>query len=583
MLDVDEETLRVFLSDGAACIHEIEESLLRLEAEPEELSEIHRLYRSMHSLKGNAGLVGLSAVGSVAHACEDLVSLLRDGTARVDEEVVSLLLSALDALRRELGSVAAGGEPSPIEAVGLLIEQVQAAYSARGGKERETLGFGACLFDTEEGDLLFVAEAAGVTITAAEPSAAPRVAPPEGTRTAPGAARPGKGSSPVQREDFLRVDGGKVSALMDLAGELGLACAAVTRYQSAGGAKLEGFSAATRRLELLVRELQNDLSALRLMPVSPVFQRLRRALRDAQRKTGKEVDFIVRGEDTEVDKVMLDALQDPLVHALRNAIDHGIESAAERVAAGKPARGRIALSASLSGGEVTIELRDDGRGIDLERVHRRAIERGFAVEGVPLTPEEIQNFVFMPGFSTKDVADEMSGRGVGMDVLRTTIEDQLRGRIILKSTRGAGTRLIIHLPLTLAFVEAMVIRERDRLFALPIEKVAEVSLVTTRELLHASATEQTMLRVRENLVPVLWLHEFWNEERRAPLGERLLVVIVQTKHGELALPVDELVGNQQVMLKPLHGALSSIRAAAGCGMLRTGDVAIALDCDQLCA
>jgi two-component system, chemotaxis family, sensor kinase CheA len=578
MLDVDQETLRIFLSDGGVALHEIEESLLRLEADPEESSEIHRLYRSLHSLKGNSGLVGLHGLGAVAHACEDLASLLREGKARVDHEVVSVMLAALDALRAQLDGVMAGRAPASTEEVRVVIERVREAYFARGGEVQESLGFGACLFDDDGGSLVFSMGDSGVTMTqkAAQPSetheSTPQAPPPGSSmeRSKPGAA---------MRDDFLRVDGTKVAALMDLAGELGLACATVTRFQ--GGSSAAGFPAAARRLELLVRELQNDLSALRLMPVQPIFQRLRRAFRDALRKTGKEVDLFVSGEDTEVDKLMLDALQDPLVHALRNAVDHGIESPEERTAAGKPVRGRVMLSASLSGGEVTIEMRDDGRGLDLERIHRRALERGLITEDQQLSPEELQAFVFLPGFSTKDVADEMSGRGVGMDVLRTTVEGQLRGRITLKSTPGAGTRLIIQLPLTLAFVEAMVIREHDRLFALPIEKVAEVSLVQTRELVHASATDQTMLRVRENLVPVLWLHEFWQEPRQPTIAERQLVVVVQTKRGDVALPVDELVGNQQVMLKPLLASLGHIRGAAGCGMLRTGDVAIALDCDQL--
>jgi len=346
------------------------------------------------------------------------------------------------------------------------------------------------------------------------------------------------------------------------------------------GRDLEGFAAAAHRLELLVRELQNDLSSLRLVPVAPVFQRLRRVVEDAARRTHKEVDLVVRGEDTEVDKVMIDALQDPLVHVLRNAVDHGLEEPAARVDAGKPPRGRVVLSASHQGGEITIEVRDDGRGLQRDRILARAIERGLCPADAQPTDDELAAFVFLPGFSTKDTADTLSGRGVGMDVLKTTVES-LRGRVALKSTPGQGSRVTLKLPLTLAFVEAMVVRERGRLFALPIEKVFEVSKVEQARVVTNSADDQVLLRVRDTCVPVLWLDRYWGESGRERALSGKVVVVVQTARGAVALPVDELLGNQQVMLKPLHGPLSHIRAAAGCGMLRTGDVAIALDCDQL--
>ncbi len=359
-----------------------------------------------------------------------------------------------------------------------------------------------------------------------------------------------------------------------------LACSAVTRHDGVLAHDIDGFAAAAHRLELLVRELQNDLSSLRLVPVSPVFQRMRRVVRDAARRTGKDVDFVVLGEDTEVDKVMLDALQDPLVHVLRNAVDHGLETTEERTAAGKRADASCSRRRT-KGGEVTIGVRDDGRG--LNRDHPRARqERGLCAEGANPSDDEIAQFVFLPGFSTKEAVDSLSGRGVGMDVLKTTVEG-LRGRVVLKGVAGQGSRVSLNMPLTLAFVEAMVVRDGDRLFALPIEKVFEVSKVAASHMVTNSADRQVMIRVRDTCIPVLWLGDFWGEKRDASDLEGRLVVVVQTSRGALALPVDELIGNQQVMLKPLHGPLSDIRAAAGCGMLRTGDVAIALDCDRLYA
>lgn len=582
----DQEALGLFLTDAAEAIRNIEESLLILENGPGQREELNLLYRGMHTLKGNAAFLELHAVEALAHACEDLVSLPRDHGVPFDPPMISLLLEALDRLRWTVHVLSVERRTPPLEAVSALVERITAAFVERGGVKHEQL-------TPEQGSYIFGDDGEEVVLTEAVELSAEVVAALSAKEAAAAAEhtaakadqdgqarRAERAERAVERREFLRVDAQKVGALMDLAGELGLACSAVTRHPDVVGRDLEGFAAAAHRLELLVRELQNDLSSLRLVPVAPVFQRLRRVVEDAARRTHKEVDLVVRGEDTEVDKVMIDALQDPLVHVLRNAVDHGLEEPAARVDAGKPPRGRVVLSASHQGGEITIEVRDDGRGLQRDRILARAIERGLCPADAQPTDDELAAFVFLPGFSTKDTADTLSGRGVGMDVLKTTVES-LRGRVTLKSTPGQGSRVTLKLPLTLAFVEAMVVRERDRLFALPIEKVFEVSKVEQARVVTNSADDQVLLRVRDTCVPVLWLDRYWGEAGRERALSGKVVVVVQTSRGAVALPVDELLGNQQVMLKPLHGPLSHIRAAAGCGMLRTGDVAIALDCDRL--
>jgi two-component system chemotaxis sensor kinase CheA len=380
--------------------------------------------------------------------------------------------------------------------------------------------------------------------------------------------------------EFLRIDARKVSLIMDLAGEIGLASSAVTQHPELDGSDLPGFISASHKLEVLVRELQSEVSAMRLLPVAGVFQRMRRVVRDAARRSGKKVNLVLLGEDTEIDKVMVDSLQEPLIHVLRNAIDHGIETPEARARLGKPVTGTIVLEASHQGGEVTVAVSDDGRGLDRERILGRARERGLVAGDVRPSDAEIVDLIFLPGFSTKETIDELSGRGVGMDVVKTSIEG-LRGRVSLESTPGRGTSITMSVPLTLAFVEAMVVRERERLYAVPIERVFEVFRAAASQVSHNLADGQSVVRVRDKLVPVLWLHRFYDE---GPADETLdgrMVVVVQTSQGDLALPVDTLLGNQQVMLKPLKGALSRMRAVAGYGMLRSGDVAVTLDCEQL--
>jgi two-component system chemotaxis sensor kinase CheA len=526
----------------------------------------------MHTLKGNAAYLELHSVELVAHACEDLASLPRDRGVPFDARMVDLMLEALDKLRWAIAYVGENKCAPPDEEVAEIVARLQDSFTELGGKraEKDPDQEGFTLFDDEEPPMSLPTPmaAAGDQETKAQKKAA--------------STRDDK-VVPIEKSEVLRVDASKVSALMDLAGELGLACSAVTRHPELDGLDLDGFAAAAHRLEILVREIQTDLSSLRLVAVSPVFQRMRRVVRDAAKRSGKEVDLVIVGEETEVDKVMIDALQDPLVHVLRNAVDHGIETPEARVAAGKGPRGKIVLSACHQGGEVSIEVKDDGKGIDKARVVARARERALIPMDAELTDEEAHQLLFVPGFSTKETVDSLSGRGVGMDVLKTTVEG-LRGHVALKSVPGQGSRISLNMPLTLAFVEAMVVREGDRLFALPIEKVFEVSKIGPLHLVESSANRQTLLRVRDQFVPILRLREFWDESAvRTGDLEGHVVVVVQTERGAVALPVDELIGNQQVMLKPLHGPLSHIRAAAGCGMLRTGDVAIALDCDRLYA
>ena len=410
------------------------------------------------------------------------------------------------------------------------------------------------------------------------PVAAAPAAPPARERPDDGEDDLGRGD--MARTEFLRIDARKVSLILDLAAELGLAVGAVTRHPTLEGLELEGFSAASHNLEMLVSELQNEVSGMRLVPVAGVFQRMKRVVRDALRRTGKKATLEIVGDDTEIDKLMVDALQEPLMHVLRNAVDHGIESEAERVQAGKDPTGRIALVASHHGGEVRIEVLDDGRGLDRPAILTRARARGLVSPDAHPTDGEIDQFIFLPGFSTKSVVDELSGRGVGMDVLKTAIEG-LRGRVVLSSTPGRGSRIAMSMPLTLAFVEAMIVRERDRLYAVPIEKVEEVFRANAAQVSHSSALGRTLLRVRDTLVPVLWLHRYYGDGNVDESLDGRTVVVVQARGRAVALPVDALIGNQQVMLKPLPLLLSTIRAAAGCGMLRSGDVALALDCDRL--
>jgi len=381
---------------------------------------------------------------------------------------------------------------------------------------------------------------------------------------------------------FLRVQADKVDRLMDLVGELSLGVSEVIHSPDLVGLELSEFEKSAHRLRMIVREIQDTAAELRQVSVGDVFRRMRRMVRELERQTGKKIELAMVGEDTEIDKVVADRLYEPLVHVLRNSADHGLESPAERVAVGKSETGCITLTAAQLGGDIQITVADDGRGLDREKILARARERGLV--GINEEPEDssLWKVIFQPGFSTAEAVTNLSGRGVGMDVLNATMKD-LRGRIAVDSKAGDGTRVNLSIPLSLAFLDSLVMRIGQRLYATPVDVVSEVFRPELGQISTVSAEHGAeMIRVREHMVPVCRLQRFYGEDCQAlqPL-ETLVVVVFKTSFGQIGLPVDEMYDQQQVVMKPLQGRLGAIRASLGCALLGTGEIAVVLDCEEL--
>lgn len=381
---------------------------------------------------------------------------------------------------------------------------------------------------------------------------------------------------------FLRVQADKVDRLMDLVGELSLGVSEVIHSSDLAGLELSEFEKSAHRLRMIVREIQDTAAELRQVSVGDVFRRMRRMVRELERQTGKKIELSMVGEDTEIDKVVADRLYEPLVHVLRNSADHGLESPVERVAQGKPETGRITLIAAQLGGDIQITVADDGRGLHREKILARARERGLI--GMNEDPEDsnLWKVIFQPGFSTAETVTNLSGRGVGMDVLNATMKD-LRGRISVDSKAGQGTRVNLSIPLSLAFLDSLVMRVGERLYATPIDVVSEVFRPETAQISTVSAGNGAeLIKVREGMVPICRLQRFYGENCQAlqPL-DSLVIVVFKTSSGPIGLPVDEMYDQQQVVMKPLQGQLSAIRASLGCALLGTGEIAVVLDCEEL--
>lgn len=383
---------------------------------------------------------------------------------------------------------------------------------------------------------------------------------------------------------LLRVSSERIGRLMDLVGELSLSVAETINSPDLAGRDLVAFEASAHRLSMIVREVQDAATELRVVPVAEVFRRLRRMVRELERDTGKVIALELDGEDTEIDKVVADRLYDPLLHVVRNAADHGLEPPEERRRLGKPEAGRILLSAAQIGSEVRILVQDDGRGLNRAKILAKAREKGLCGATEEPEPAQLWKVIFAPGFSTAEDVTRLSGRGVGMDVLNTTMKD-LRGRIGVDSDEGKGTSVSLHIPVSLAFLDSILLRLGTQLFTVPVEDISEIVKPAAADVVPISAGNGTeMLRLRGGFVPVCRLDRFYGTlragDRPRPLAE-MVAIVFHTASGTIAAPVDEVLDRQQVVMKPMTGALARVRASWGFALLASGEVAVMLDCQRL--
>ena len=389
-------------------------------------------------------------------------------------------------------------------------------------------------------------------------------------------------ASSVQQTTFLRVSAEKVARLMDIVGELGLSVSETINSPDLKGIELDEFEKSAHRLKMIVRELQDISTELRQVEIGEVFRRMRRMIRELERQTDKKINLVFEGEEVEIDKVVVDRLYEPLVHIVRNSADHGLESTSERIAIGKPDVGTITLSAMQVGGDIHITIADDGRGLHRERILAKARERGLVGMNEEPPDEVLWKVIFQPGFSTAETVTNLSGRGVGMDVLNNTIKE-LRGRITIHSVFGVGARVTLSIPLTLAFLDSLVVRVGNRLYATPIDVVSEIFQPLDSQITHISADNNSeVVKVRDRFIPVCQLSQFYGENDDSQISlTNQIVVIFNTSQGQVGLPVDEIFDQQQVVMKPLPSSLGKIRASLGFALLGTGEVATVLDCEQL--
>jgi len=544
---VSPELLTIYLEDARGHLEALDRALLTLEREGLDLGLVAATLGPLHTLKGNSGMIGFSGIKDYVHRLEDVLAGVRDGSLPPTAALFDRLLAGAAALRDAVETACQRGS----EAGDLTAER--AALEA----------------------LLSAGSAAAVPAPAGRPAPeAPReAAAPSRTEPPPGLAQA------TARSSVVRVNFAQLDHLLNLVGELIIYR---TKLQELGreiAARLGGTEAA-RQLQDVVHhvarastELQEAVMDVRMLPVRHVFERFPRLVRDLARQQGKQVELILEGEDTRVDKAIIDEIGEPLVHLIRNAVDHGVETPEERVARGKSPTSTILLSAAQESGQVIITIMDDGSGIDAAQVRRKAIERGFLRGNEALSDREALNLIFSEGFSTVAAVTEVSGRGVGLDVVLKTI-GRMNGHVEVESIPGVGTRFVIHLPLTLAIISALLVEVAGRTFALPLGAVVE-SLRFTPEDVHPMSGQDT-LRIRERIIPLLHLDTLFG---LAPAGGRgRYAVVLGRGEKRLAVAVHGLRGQQEVVIKGLDPSVSRAAfAVAGATIMGDGSVVLILD------
>lgn len=556
----DPEIVAEFLSEGLEQLEESDNLLLTIEKDPTNDEAINALFRCFHTVKGLAGFLNLRDIETLAHATEDLLDQARRGERRLEGDAVELIFNSIDLLKKLLHSLetsesdGAQTGPSPgklAHHIGRLRAIVEDAEAPSQGTARPRAG-------------------SSLQRTSAQSQT-------DAGESGSASTSDGDGDARSRPAETVRVASERLDLLVDLIGELVITESMVQGTVDQGEQSGRAVRRHLNRMEKITRELQELAGSLRMVPVRATFRKMTRLARDVARKSGKNVDFRIRGEDTELDKTVVDRIAEPLVHLVRNAIDHGLESdPEERIALGKSEVGRVELRAFHKGGNIHVEIEDDGRGLDRKAIHAKALANGLAREGETISDRELLQLVCAPGFSTAKKITSISGRGVGMDVVKRQI-DTMGGSLEITSEIGKGTCFSMHLPLTLAVIDGMVVRIGSERYIVPTLSVVRLVTLRPDDCINVLSKGE-VLSVQGELVSVLRLERLFN---LPPLAKETLALIADADGHRVAVFIEELVGQQQAVVKGLGEGLGEIPGLTGCAILSDGRVGLVLDVASL--
>ncbi len=610
-----EDLLQDFLVEAGDLLSGVDNKLVDLEQNPEDHALLNEIFRGFHTIKGGAGFLNASELVTLCHLTENLFDRLRNGELKISGELMDVIMAATAGVRDMFGMLEHGAQPDPADPEVLarlkaaLAGELVAAPAASvasvavapvavpaAGSAAAVVGVGPDwnnLFSAVTGAAAPAAAMAAVGTASAGPSTSHDVSGESaeqiihaavGRRAAdkPGAQVPvGRRDAEKTRDNSIRVDTTRLDQVLNLSGEIGLTKNRLNALRSdilngrSDTETLHALDQAVSQLDLLVSDLQNAVMKTRMQPVGRLFQKYPRIARDLARSLGKDVELVLVGEETEIDKTMIEDLSDPIIHLIRNAVDHGVESTEDRRAAGKPEKSQVRLEARQEGDHIILLVSDDGRGMNPERLRAKALEKGIITDEEANTMDDRQSFnlVMLPGFSTKDVASDVSGRGVGMDVVKTNIQ-KLNGSIEIKSVLGKGSTFVISLPLTLAILPVLLVKLGDQPFAVPLSMVREILPIKIEAVQEVGGCA-TMV-VRGEVLPMYPLSHLlgWSSDLIPEYG-----VLMQMAEHTFILAIDGFMGREDAVIKSLDDFRP--KGVAGVTTLSNGQIVLILDMKEV--
>ncbi len=574
-MDEMKEIIQDFLTESSEILEALDNKFVELEKAPDDLNLLNDIFRSAHTIKGAAGFLGFKQLVEVAHATENLLNKLRQGELKVNAAIMDIILEAVDFIKLLIGHITNNDqrEEDLSGIIGKLNEVLQKPESEIVAQP------------IDDGVVQPNPEQSAIESPSPQSSTPPAINPAKGEEAiktgdgAPEHVEHGQGEVVrVQTEQTIRVDTKRLDDVLNLVGELVLGRNRLIKLNS----MLEGkewemapaFNEVASHIDLITADLQLAVMKTRMQPVGKVFSKFTRLVRDLSRISGKEIELQLSGEDTEVDKSVVEEIGDPLVHLVRNSIDHGIEAPEIRDKKGKPRKGTVKLDAYQEGDHIVIVVSDDGKGIDAAAIRAKAIENDLVTEAdaAGMDDKEVLGFIFLPGFSTATVVTDISGRGVGMDVVKTNIS-KLNGVIEIDSKVGIGTKFSLKFPLTMAIIQTLMVGVGNEAFAIPLSNVIEAIRITPSEFHRVEGME--VISLRNAVLPVIRLSERFS----IPIepSERSYVVIIAVRERNYGILVDRLIGQEEVVIKPLDDCAKSAEEVAGATITGDGKVVLILD------
>jgi len=590
----DVEIVKEFLVESGDHLDDVESKILQLEENPEDADIINSIFRPIHSMKGSAGFLGMKDIGKVSHELETLLDEARKTKIKITHEIIEILIEGIDILKklREIVAKKFDNKDAATDVIDYQPLLSKISVALQQNQNNVETGFKPVSTSQDDVDDIspepkklgeILLESGDVSQEQLQIALYEQQKPLGEILVEKGITTPEKVENALKIQsaaskksaETVKVDTQKLDNLVNLVGELVIANALMNEVLVNSNNTNTVANKNLSQLSKIVKDMQDQVMSIRMVPLKATFQKMARLVRDVSIKAGKKVRLEVSGEETELDKTVIEEIGDPLVHIIRNSVDHGIEPHDERIAKGKPAEGLVRLNAFHKGGNIVIEIEDDGKGLYKDKLLKKAIEKGLVEEGASLSDQQIYNLIFAAGFSTAEKITDISGRGVGMDVVKKNVE-RLRGKVDLSTVEGKGTKISIKLPLTLAIIDGMIVQVGNEKYIIPMLSIEE-SIRPIKEHISTVQHRGELLNIRGKLLPIVRLHNLYNVKPKKTNPWEALILIVEGEGQRCGILVDDLLGQQQIVIKSLGEQFRNVRGVSGSAILGDGCVSLILD------